>query len=250
MVRPIFDRIKLKLDRDTSVKFASENFLREHSAKIILNWLEMFGIKSGKVLELGAFTGHLSQHLKDFDLTVSDISEEALKVNPCQNQIVGDEEDIKFDDYDVILSSMNLHWINSVQGFLAKVYKALNSDGRFIANFIGEDSLKSLRSELTKLEIETHSTSMPHISPFITKKDITSLMQMAGFKDVITDSELLEVSYSNVLSSMKDLKKIGESNKIISSMGQGLAPKVYKELLSNEVKFVTEFTIITVCGKK
>lgn len=249
-MRPIFDRIKLKLDRDTAVKFASENFLREYAAKIILNWLEMFGIKSGKVLELGAFTGHLSQHLKDFDLTVSDISEEALQVNLCQNQIVGDEEDIKFDDYNVILSSMNLHWINFVQGFLAKVYKALKPGGSFIANFIGEDSLKSLRSELIRLEVQTNSTSMPHISPFITKQDITRLMQIAGFKDVITASELLEVSYPNVLSSMKDLKKMGESNKIMSSMGQGLAPKVYKKILNSKEEFITEFTIITICGRK
>lgn len=249
-MRPIFDRIKLILDRDTSVKFASENFLREHSAKIILNWLEMLGIRFGKVLELGAFTGHLSQHLKNFDLTVSDISEVALKINPCKDKIIGDEEDIELDNYDVILSSINLHWINFIQSFLAKVYKALNSGGRFIANFIGEDSLKSLRSELTRLEVQTNSISIPHISPFITKQDITRLMQIAGFKDIITDSDLLEVSYPNVLALMKDLKKMGESNKIVSSTGQALAPKVYKELLSSQAEFTTTFTIITVCGKK
>ncbi|AVP87221.1 hypothetical protein phytr_2650 [Candidatus Phycorickettsia trachydisci] len=249
-MRLIFDKIKVKLDRDKAANFAGNNFLREHAAKIILNWLEMFEIKSGKILELGAFTGHLSRHLEGFDLTVSDISEEALKINPCKNQIIGDEEDLEFDGYDVILSSLNLHWINFVQDFLAKVYKALKPSGRFIANFIGEDSLKSLRSELTKLEIQTNSLSMPHVSPFITKQDITSLMQMAGFKDIITDSGLLEVTYPKILSAMKDLKKMGESNKIISSMGQGLALKVYKELLKDNAKFTTEFTIITVHGKK
>jgi len=246
----IFDKIKVKLDRDKAVNFASDHFLREHAAKTILNWLGMFEIKSGRVLELGAFTGHLSQHLKDFDLTVSDISQEALKINPCKNQIIGDEESLEFDGYDIILSSMNLHWINFVQSFLAKVYNALKPGGRFIANFIGEDSLKSLRSELITLELQTNSLSMPHISPFITKQDITHLMQMAGFKDIITDSELLEVVYPNVLGAMKDLKKMGESNKIISSMGLGIIPSVYKELLNNKAEFTTEFTIITVSGKK
>lgn len=211
----IFDKIKVKLDRDKAANFAGDNFLREHAAKIILNWLEMFEIRSGSVLELGAFTGHLSQHLKNFDLTVSDISEEALKINPCKNQIIGDEESLEFDGYDVILSSMNLHWINSVQSFLAKIYKALKPGGRFIANFIGEDSVKSLRSKLSELEIQTNSLSMPHISPFITKQDITHLMQMVGFKDIITDSDLLEVTYPSILNAMRDLKKIGESNKII-----------------------------------
>lgn len=33
-------------------------------------------------------------------------------------------------------------------------------------------------------------------------------------------------------------------------MGQGLAPKVYKALLSNKAEFITEFKIITVSGKK
>jgi len=249
-VRPIFDKLKLKLDRDKAADSANDNFLRKHAAKIIINWIEMFGINSGKILELGAFTGHLSQYLKNFDLTVSDISRGALEINPCKNQIIADEESLEFDSYDMILSSMNLHWINFVQIFLSKVYKALNPGGRFIANFIGEDSLKSLRSKLAEMEIQTNSLSMPHVSPFITKQDITRLMQGAGFKDIITDSDLLEVSYPNVLSAMRDLKKMGESNKIISCIGQSLAPKVYKELLNHNGEFVTEFTIITIFGKK
>jgi hypothetical protein len=49
---------------------------------------------------------------------------------------------------------------------------------------------------------------------------------------------------------MRELKNLGESNKLLKSAGQTLGKSLYLYLKSLGETFVTEFEIITICGKK
>jgi hypothetical protein len=249
----IFSHSKLKLDRDYSAKFIKDNFLRQYAADSIISRLEILKLYSGSVLEIGAHAGLLTSKLsKLFDIKVTDSSSVLLGLNPCSEQINIDDEalELKAFENDLILSSLNLHWINDVLLFLGKIYYSLKPDGFFIANFIGGSSLRSLRKKLVELEIELGLPARPHVSPFITKEDITGLMRKVGFASVITESDCLEVEHPNILSLMRDLKNMGESNKLIKASGQTLGKSLYLSVKNSPEKFITEFEIITVCGKK
>jgi SAM-dependent methyltransferase len=248
----IFDRNKLKLHRSNTSIFQNNNFLRQHAANIIVQRLGLLNPSSGKVIEIGAGIGELTKKILHFDLTVTEVSPELLRLNPCLKQINIDDENLELGDkaWNVVLSCLNLHWINDVKLFLRKIYLSLKPGGVFIANFIGGHSLKSLRKKLVELEINLGLPARPHISPFILKEDVMGLMQSVGFTAIIVESDSLETEYSNCLALMKDLKQMGESNKLIKASGQTLGKNLYLSLLESNEKFITEFEIINVCGKK
>jgi hypothetical protein len=80
--------------------------------------------------------------------------------------------------------------------------------------------------------------------------DATALMKKSGFASVVSDFDVLEVEYSSCMHLMRELKNLGESNKLLKSAGQTLGKSLYLYLKSLDETFVTEFEIITICGKK
>jgi SAM-dependent methyltransferase len=248
----IFNRTKLRLDREHGANYSSQNFLRKIAADSIMRRLELLGINSGKVIEVGAGRGELSSKLADFDLIVTDSSSLLLDLNPCKQSFNIDDEDLRLLDLqcDVVLSCLNLHWINDVEGFLRSVYGILKPSGFFIANFIGGRSLRSLRKKLVDSEILLNLPSRPHISPFISIEDATALIKRAGFASIVCDFDVLEAQYSSCLSLMRELKILGESNKLLKSAGQMLGKSLYLYLKSLNEIFTTEFEIITIYAKK
>ena len=268
----IFDRKKLHLDKQRAFGLnEGEDFLFQKSASILYERLMLLNIWNNKsinnkphkppgekikVLEVGAKHGILTHYLmKHFtDLIVTDTATNLLARNPCQNQIIVDDEELEFENlsYDLIVSSLNLHWINNIHEFLKKIYCALRQNGYFLASFIAGGSLKSLRKLFIELELSLGLPCAPHISPFIKQEDITHLMQISGFSSCITDSEIFEIHYSNVKKLLYDLKNMGESNKLINQYGKPLSKKLYYNLMDCErnKNFITEFEIIIVTGKK
>jgi SAM-dependent methyltransferase len=62
--------------------------------------------------------------------------------------VVDEEGPLPFKDgsVDLIISSMSMHWINDLPGFLRKCKQALKPDGVFLAAMIGGATLQELRS--------------------------------------------------------------------------------------------------------
>lgn len=58
-----------------------------------------------------------------------------------------DEENIKFEDnsLDLVVSSLNLHWVNNLPGAFSNIIKSLKEDGVFLASVFGGDTLYELR---------------------------------------------------------------------------------------------------------
>ncbi len=251
-MKQIFSRQTLKAHRDRSSHFIEDNFLHQTAAKMLFERINILNIIQGKALEISANAGFLSQFLSNFDLTVTDSSSLLLALNPCKKQICLDDEELNlaFEENDLVLSCLNVHWINDVLLFFKQIYNNLKPGGTFLANFIGGKSLKSLRTRLVNMEIASRIPSFAHISPFILKEDISSLMLKAGFKKLVVDSDVLEVSYPNILALMRDLQKMGQSNKLLQSAGKSLSKKLYFDLLASSEAMLTDFEIITLCGQK
>lgn len=157
--------------------------------------------------------------------------------------------------YDLIKSSLCLHWVNDVFGLLKKIKFALRDDGLFIANFFGGECLKELK--FCFLHANKNSISA-RVSPFITAEDAAKLLQTAGFALPVVDVDKIEVSYENVFSLMHHLRKIGETNSIFrqrknftTKTFMNRVNEIYKENFSDdEGRITATFEIITMTGWK
>ncbi|KAH0550030.1 hypothetical protein KQX54_016960 [Cotesia glomerata] len=174
------------------------------------------------VLELGCGRGHMSKHISADNvknLLLSDFCPEYLEQVVITENInvkkqVMDEENFELDEnsMDLIISSLNLHWVNDLPGCFGRIIRTLKSDGVFLAAIFGGDTLFELRSSLQLAELERHGGISPHISPFTQIRDVGSLMNRAGFTMLTIDTDEMVIGFPSMFELMTDLKGMGESN--------------------------------------
>lgn len=107
-------------------------------------------------LDLGCSRGYVSKHI------VSDSVEKLIMCDSSKTylfqasgpeegvvveRIVVDEEHLPFenDSFDLVVSSMSLHWVNDLPGTFSQIMQVLKNDGVFISSVFGGDSLFELR---------------------------------------------------------------------------------------------------------
>ena len=159
--------------------------------------------------------------------------------------------------YDLVKSTLAMHWVNDVLAWLAKIKFALVDDGFFIANFFGGECLKELKNCF--IEADKNSIS-PRVSPFITAEDAAKLLQFAGFALPVVAVEKVEVSYENAFALMRHLRKIGETNSIYKQRknftGRNFMNRVNEIYAANfpdpeePERIIATFEIITISGWK
>jgi SAM-dependent methyltransferase len=126
--------------------------------------------------------------------------------------IITGETPVFTQNYDLIASLNDMQMMNDIQAFLSRVKKALNPNGFFIAGFVGGESLNELHYALATAEGEITGGVSPHIHPFIDVKTAGSLLQHAGFKLPVVDSDRLTIRYSSFFSLIKELNQSGYNN--------------------------------------
>jgi len=156
--------------------------------------------------------------------------------------------------FDLIKSSLELHFINDLVGVLAQSWRLLRPDGMFLANFFGGETLSELRKVF---ELAAPDSLSPRISPFIDVKDSGALLQRAGFALPVVDSEKIEIVFDNAFHLMRFLRGIGETNALIKQR-KGLTGKqfmmrvaeIYAEKFAADGGVLASFEIITMTGWK
>ena len=124
----------------------------------------------------------------------------------------------------------------------------------FPGSFFGGTTLKELRDVFYKIELEISGGISPRIIPFIDVKTAGSLAQKVGFRNIICDSQVIEISYSSLLKLFSDLRNMGLSNilfdrnkKFISKKMLFLMENLIKELYDDgENGFIISFEVITI----
>ncbi|XP_051939930.1 arginine-hydroxylase NDUFAF5, mitochondrial [Hippocampus zosterae] len=172
-------------------------------------------------LEIGAGRGHVAQHLsKDAveRLFVTDISEATLRRNVGGEMrwhaLAADEEFLPFREntFDLVLSSMSLHWVNDLPGALRQIRAVLKPDGVFIGAMAGGETLYQLRCSLQLAETEREGGFSPRVSPYTAVADLGNLLGRAGFNVLTVDTDEVRVHYPGIMEVMTDLQGMGESN--------------------------------------
>lgn len=147
--------------------------------------------------------------------------------------VLVDEETLPYapETFDLVLSSMSMHWINDLPGVLAQINNVLKPDAPFIGAMLGGDSLYELRTSLQLADQERRGGISPHVSPLADVKDVGGLLQRAGFKLLTVDVEDIIVDFPDSFALMQDLQAMGESNAVL---GREMGPIGKDVLLANE----------------
>jgi NADH dehydrogenase [ubiquinone] 1 alpha subcomplex assembly factor 5 len=226
----IFDRktkIRQKEIASANPDFEKYLYIKEEFGHRLAD--RVFDIKKSfdVVIDVGCGRGHVSKHLFD------DVVRNLVLVDPLQKnldlatipdgfmnvtKVLGDEEGngkgLPFEDNyaDLIISCLNLHWVNDLPAVWAKFMSILKPDGVVIGNMFAGETLYELRSSLYLAESEREGGFSPHISPFIRPQDLGGLLNRAGFNMITIDHDELVVRYPSMIELMYDLKGMGENN--------------------------------------
>ncbi|XP_004687217.2 PREDICTED: NADH dehydrogenase [ubiquinone] 1 alpha subcomplex assembly factor 5 [Condylura cristata] len=200
-------------------------------------------------LDVGCGRGYIAQHLNKETvgkLFQTDIAENALK-NSSETEIpivsvLADEEFLPFQEnsFDLVVSSLSLHWVNDLPRALEQIHYVLKPDGVFIGAMFGGDTLYELRCSLQLAETEREGGFSPHISPFTAVNDLGHLLGRAGFNTLTVDTDEIQVNYPGMFELMEDLQGMGESNcawnrkALLHRDTMLAAAAVYKEMYKNE----------------
>lgn len=114
--------------------------------------------------------------------------------------------------YDLVTSSLSLHWINDLPGLLIQLYKRMQTNGLLLINLFGAGTLEELRLSMMEADKHCYGGIAPRVIPFIEVKTLGMLLQRAGFEMPITDTETITVHYPDMLTLLHDLRYMGETN--------------------------------------
>jgi NADH dehydrogenase [ubiquinone] 1 alpha subcomplex assembly factor 5 len=191
---------------------------------------------STKMSELIAADSSSAMLYRDADLPFND----HMRIT---RHVLSDQESLPFESgsFDMVMSSLSMHWINDLPGVLAQINRVLKPDCPFIGAMLGGDSLFELRTSLQLAEQERKGGISPHVSPLADVRDVGGLLQKAGFKMLTVDVDDIIVDYPDTFALMKDLQATGENNAVL---GREMGPisrdvliatdAIYRELHGNE----------------
>ena len=145
----------------------------------------------------------------------------------------GQNEALPFADgiFDAAMSSLSMHWINDLPGYLKEVARILKPDAPFIGAMLGGDSLFELRTSLQLADLDRRGGVSTHVSPLADVRDMGGVLTRAGFKMLTVDVDDVVIEYPDTFALMTDLQAMGESNASLTREMAGLRKEV---LLANE----------------
>ncbi len=218
----VFNRRAVRRNRDRAAPgLAGHDFLLVEAAERLLDRLDDVKRDFPLALDLGCRTGFLAGLLgrrgRARTLIQCDLSEPMARAARDAHGgpvLAADEEAIPFADgaFDLILSSLALHWVNDLPGTLVQIRRALKPDGLFLAAMFGGETLKELRGALTEADLATSGGASPRVSPFAQVRDLGQLLQRAGFALPVVDADTVTVAYADPARLLADLRGMGEAN--------------------------------------
>ncbi|XP_076971296.1 arginine-hydroxylase NDUFAF5, mitochondrial isoform X1 [Tamandua tetradactyla] len=214
----IFDRNMKRKQKNWAARQSEPrkyDYLREEVGSRVADRVYDIARDFPLALDVGCGRGYIAQHLNKETVGKffqADIAENALKNNleteiPTAS-VLADEEFLPFREntFDLVVSSLSLHWVNDLPGALEQIHYVLKPDGVFIGAMFGGDTLYELRCALQLAETEREGGFSPHVSPFTAVNDLGHLLGRAGFNTLTVDTDEIQVNYPGMFELMEDLQ--------------------------------------------
>ncbi len=217
----IFDRRLLRRRRDRAARHAgAAPALFAETADRLAERLDDMARGFPRALDLGCRDGALASVRRGrggIDVLVQCDLSPAMARRAAANgwpTLTADEEALPFAEhaFDLVFSSLALHWVNDLPGALLQIRRSLRPDGLFLCAMLGGGTLQELRAALLQAELDVEGGASPRVSPFVDIRDAGNLLQRAGFALPVADADTLTMSYPDALTLMRDLRTMGESN--------------------------------------
>jgi len=134
-------------------------------------------------------------------------------------------------DYDLVISLLDIQSINAVGGWMQGVRAMLVPDGLFVACLIGGVSLTELRHALYAIDTDRIGSPTPRIHPMIDVRAAAQLLGHAQLALPVTDSDRFTVQYRKVETLAADLRDLGLTN-VLRDRNMRAAPYLIAEIES------------------
>jgi SAM-dependent methyltransferase len=257
----LFDRPAWRAHRDRAARCGSVDFLHAEVTDRLIDRLDVVNREFAVALDLGARDGGLARVLAGRRGTLRVIAAEPamefLRRAPGP-RVAADPELVPFGDasFDLVASTLALHWTADLPGALVQLRRALKPDGLLLAAMFGGQTLVELRTVLFEAELAEEGGVSPRVSPAIELADAAALLQRAGFALPVADSERVTVTYPDMLALMRDLRGMGETNALAARRRGGLrratlarAAALYaKRFGERDGRIPASFEILFLCG--
>ena len=213
----LFDRRAWRLHRDRAARCGGVDFLHREVADRILDRLDDGGRRFRNVLDLGAHNGALSRALQGRPQIATVVAADpsfGFLGRRGGMRVVADPELIPFGEasFDLVLSTLVLHWVGDLPGTLAQLRRILKPGGLLLAAMLGGASLIELRTAFFEAELAEEGGVSPRVSPAADLGDIAGLLLRTGYAMPVADTETLTVTYPDAPAIMRDLRGMGETN--------------------------------------
>lgn len=254
----IFNKNNYKSNLARSVKrFKDHDFLYQEVSQNISDRISDISQDFDDILEIGSRAIlYKLINIKNRNYFHHNIEPQFIPLN--SQSLISDNEllTLKICSFDLILSVLELHYTNDLPGIFLQILKLLKNNGLMIVAIFGGKTLYELRRSMIEAEIALNIPNTPRISPMADMQDITRIIQMIGFKNIIVDSYVITISYANIINLMHDLRYMGQgniltikSNKNITKNQLAKIAEIYQSNYSNAEGLIASFEIITITGR-
>ncbi|WP_428095888.1 malonyl-ACP O-methyltransferase BioC [Candidatus Thioglobus sp.] len=184
-------------------------FLQKEIALRLDAKLNVITTNSAVVLDLGAGTGLLSQHLQkrfpESQLICLDFAQNSLKNNHSTHKVCADANQLPLADnsVDIVISSLMLQWCPDLSQIFSEIHRVLKNNGLILFSTFGPDTLKELKKSWSAVD------NAAHVNTFTDMHDIGDQMLQNGFQSPVMEMQTLTLTYQSVIDLLKDLKAIG-----------------------------------------
>jgi malonyl-CoA O-methyltransferase len=209
-VRAAFDR--------ASLAYEAAAVLQSRVADELISRLEPFDFQPQVILDLGAGTGRAAAQLKRryrrarviaLDLAPRMLEQAARHQHLFRRfeRICADAARLPLQSAgaDIIFSNLMLQWCDPLEVF-AEVRRVLKPQGFFAFTTFGPDTLQELRSAWAEAD------SYNHVNRFLDAHDVGDALMRAGLQEPVLDIDRTQLTYTDGMALMRDLKCIGARN--------------------------------------
>ena len=213
----LFDRRAWRLHRDRAARGRSAEFLHAEVADRLVERLDDIHRDFCAALDLGAHHGALSRALArrpGMERVVAADPSTGFLRRLGGMRVAADPDLVPFrdDSFDLVVSSLTLHWAGDLPGALVQIRRVLQPGGLFLAAMFGGSTLVELRTALIEAELIEEGGASPRVSPTAELGDVAGLLLRTRFAMPVADAEKITVTYPDALALMRDLRGMGETN--------------------------------------
>ncbi len=197
------------------VAVVQQAVLTEH-----LDRLSFTKITPGRILDLGSGTGtgaealikkYTASRVIAMDIAEGMLQEHRKRLPRFRNRtdlVCADLDFLPFQEnsVDLVFSNLAIQWSNDLDKVINEFRRILKTGGLLSFTTVGPDTLRELRDAWTSIEDKVH------IHDFLDMHEIGDALISNGFGAPVLDVERYTLTYPDVKSLLRDLKRLGATN--------------------------------------